>query len=54
MNQEKHHIGDAYNPSQGRLNGGQIGQGSIDVTATKVAPSVCGLFHAYTTDFCSL
>jgi len=46
-----------------RLNGGEIGQGSIDVIATKVAPSVClwivntiflvlVLFHAYTTSDC--
>jgi hypothetical protein len=26
-----------------QLNGGQIGQGTVEVTATKVAPSVCGL-----------
>ena len=26
-----------------QLNGGQIGQGTVDVIATKVAPSVCGL-----------
>ena len=26
-----------------RLNGGEIGQGVIDVVASKVSPSVCGL-----------
>ena len=38
--------GDGFNMAQeafAKLNGGQIGKGSIDVIATKVAPSVCGL-----------
>ena len=26
-----------------QLNGGQVGQGFVDVLATKVSPSVCGL-----------
>jgi hypothetical protein len=26
-----------------QLNGGQVGQGTLDVVATKVSPSVCGL-----------
>jgi hypothetical protein len=26
-----------------QLNGGQIGQGVLDVVASKVAPSICGL-----------